>query len=118
MQRFSFRTPQAHGLTIHTMNAHLHPIIAGAINPFAMLSAESGEHRLATVTHDELAHDMRPVCSILPDDITYREDDRNVRVWDVWDGQTIASHGHSTYQAAAERANEMGYRIEALPMPM
>jgi hypothetical protein len=93
------------------MNAHLHPIIASAINPFSLLSAESGEHRLATVTHDELTHDMRPVCSILPDDITYREDDRNVRVWDVWDGQTIASHGHSTYALAAEWASGQGYRI-------
>lgn len=88
------------------------------MNVFASLSAESPESRLAQVAPNELAHDMRPVCSILPDDITYREDDRNVRVWDVWDGQTIASHGHSTYALAAEWANGQGYRIEALPMPM
>jgi len=82
------------------------------MNPFNQLSAESPESHLAQVATNELPDDTRPVCNILPDDITYTErNERAVRVWDVWDGQTIAKHGFDKYEQAAMWANNEGYRI-------
>lgn len=87
------------------------------VNPFAMLSAESGEHRLATVTHDELAHDMRPTCSIVgTEDTMLRDDDRRYYDYDVWSGGKVVSpKSYTSYGEAARWANGQGYRILLSP---
>jgi hypothetical protein len=79
------------------------------MNPFASLSAESPEHRMAVVSTLELQEDVRATCTIHRDDIG--DEDRHLYLWEVWDGVKVVFETTISAIEAATWANANGYRI-------
>lgn len=96
MKRFSFRTSASHMLVV---------------NPFALLSAECGEHRLATIAPNEYVPEPTPkLCQIVPYDIG--DEDRRDIIYDVWANNQYIGGGFSSHALALAWAKGQGYTEE------
>ena len=66
-------------------------------NPFGVLDAQNGEHRMAQVASHETAPDTetprwaKPTAIIVPCDLG--DEDKRVMVYDVWHGAAIVGSG-------------------------
>lgn len=93
------------------MNKLAHSLFDMFANPFAHLSAENGEHRMAHVQPSELAcpaSEPSPLAFIVREDVG--DADKRVEVFDVWHGNRIL-HSANTRGEAATWATSHGYVI-------
>jgi hypothetical protein len=93
------------------VNAQVNPLIANILNIHAAISAECRTSALAVQSPSEVYGDDRPTCFITSEeDTTLGDDDRRYYDYNVWsDGSIVKTE--TNYFAAAQWANDNGYRI-------